>query len=171
MHHQAVVLFSMMRSGSTEFAQELAHEMNYTFLNEAFNFLPKNMSHVKSNPSKYIRQLTSKENVVLKLFNRHTTTISKIDACNVVLERKNIDNQWCSLINAKKFQDWTSGKRRNCSIPSPKYFTESHNNWYKYIFKTLNNYLYITFDDVVYNRNETILRSKAYCLSKLLLHK
>lgn len=159
-----VVVWSAMRSGSTEFARDLAREMKLRYTGEPFNFpLPgTSRLYAKTNPNEFLRTLSSGAGggVVMKVFPGHIR--SRLPHhCAVVLERRNVYARWCSLMHARRSGDWTGRVRHNCTAKPPPHFVVEHQRWYNRVRDA--GHIYITFDDIVYKRQATLRRVATYC--------
>ena len=146
---QHVVLWSAMRSGSTEFAKELAHENMWTFADEPFN--PR--------LSKYNPSITTPTRLIFKVFPKHHRERLHGTHCNVVLERP-VSNRWCSFIHARQSGEWSGRRRWNCEARPPKWFETQHRHWFKIVPRQ---HLYLTFDNVTLNRTWALRSVQRYC--------
>lgn len=161
-----------MRSGSTEFAIDLAKRMQFRYVGEPFNFPPSHISRsfARKHPTQYLADLVKQykaAGLVMKIFAGHIH--GRLDQlpphCAVILERTNIRNRWCSLLRARHSGDWTGHIRYNCTaeVP-PTYFTYQHEHWYSRVRQSLVPHIYITFEDVVHRRNHTLHRVFQFCI-------
>jgi len=151
-----------MRSGSSEFARDLAHAFGWRNAGEPFNFPPWGVRTSKDSPVRFLDELAQGRRLVFKLFIGHTRRPLP-DHCAVVLERTNVRARWCSLLHAQKSHDWTGRVRHNCTDYSPPTrFVAQHAKWYRQV-RSRRKHLYLTFDDIVNRRNESLCRVRTFC--------
>lgn len=152
MHH--VILWSAMRSGSTEFAKDIARSNHLKYVDEILN---PGLS--KYNPS-LLNQSSTR--LVLKLFAGHDYHLLQGKHCIVVLERMP-SQRWCSLLHAKRTSDWTGRKRQACEKNPPLWFKKQHLRWFR---KRPSEHLYLTFEEIISNRTLSLNAVKSYCKIK-----
>ena len=146
-----VVLWSAMRSGSTEFAKDIAQGNHLKYADELLNPVL----------SKYNPKLLNKSNtrLVLKLFAGHDHHLLRGTPCTVVLERSP-SQRWCSLIRARKTGNWKGHKRQGCERTPPNSFIMQHAKWIK---SAPSEHLYLTFEDITLQRTLSLNAVKTYC--------
>ena len=146
-----VVLWSAMRSGSTELARDIAQRNHLRYADELLN----------PGLSKYNPKLlnNSKTRLVFKLFPEHNYHLLQGTPCTVVLERSP-SQRWCSLIRARQTGDWKGHKRQGCERTPPKWFMIHHEKW---IQKAPREHLYLTFEDITLRRAVSLNAVKTYC--------
>ena len=69
------------------------------------------------------------------------------------------------LRHARRIGEWTGRVRRNCSLSPPRYFSSSHRVWFE-AARTPPPDVYLTFEDVVFRRNESLSKVEKACLDK-----
>ena len=159
LHEMHVVIWSAMRSGSTEFARGLAERYNWTYAGEPFNFRPRGVLQSKANPTAFLAELSRGARLVLKVFPGHTRRALPLH-CRVVLERS-VAARWCSLWHARASNEWTGRTRHNCTMRAPPSFQRAHRAWYGAVRSAP--HLYLTFEDVTERRDESLRRVGRYC--------
>ena len=160
-----VVLWSAMRSGSTEFAQALAVRFGWAYVGEPFNFRPKGVrASPWTAPARFLAELARGRILVFKVFPGHLRGAALPLHCAVVLERRPIAARWCSLQHARRTREWTGRTRRNCTDDAsmPASFERAHRRWFEALLRRRHG-LYLTFDDVVRRRNESLWRVGRHC--------
>lgn len=146
-----VVLWSAMRSGSTDFALGIALTYHLTYADEILNY-----ELSKYNP--YLIN-TANTRLVFKLFPGHHSHYLRGEHCIVVLERPPAQ-RWCSLLHARHTGDWSGQIRRGCEKEPPRWFARQHRQWMQ---KAPREHMYLTFDDVTLNRTWSLHAVKRYC--------
>ena len=154
-----VVLWSAMRSGSTEFAKDLARVHNWKYADEPFNPKLSVRKRWRGDEESLLEKLSGGKRLVFKLFPGHSPP--HVPICKVVLERKP-EQRWCSLVHARRTGEWTGRVRRNCSMKPPPAFKTSHRIW----FSAATPDIRLTFEDIVFRRNESLARVGRECDSK-----
>lgn len=151
-----VVVWSAMRSGSTEFAMDIARTYHLRYADELLN-------HALS---KYNPNLlnTTDTRLVFKLFPMHRVQHLKGKHCIVVLERSPA-LRWCSLLRARETGDWTGHQRRGCTTEPPAWFKRQHRQWMQ---KAPHDHLYLTFEEVALRRAESLDAVKRHCALRAL---
>lgn len=152
-HHKEqemhIVVWSAMRSGSTEFTKDIAAMLHGTFADEPLN--PRLSLY---NPS--IMQNTS--TIVMKFFKGHSRERLH-HHCVVVLERP-VGNRWCSLMHARKSGDWTGRRRHGCFMKPPQWFAREHRTWFRTAPRP---HLYLTFHNVTQHRSASLAAVASFC--------
>jgi hypothetical protein len=146
-----VVLWSAMRSGSTEFAKDLARACNWSYADEALN--PK-LS--KFNP----RVLRAASPTILKFFDGHYKAAGVRLQCALALERSPTE-RWCSLLHARRTARWSGRRQRGCGCtrPPPE-FVQRHNAWIRQLPARA---LFLTFENVTKHRAAAIHAACMHC--------
>ena len=152
--HRHVVIWSAMRSGSTEFARELARAYHWTYADEPLN----------DRLSQYNPALLNSSNarLVFKLFPMHRAQhLQQTHGahCIVVLERAP-SSRWCSLLRAKETGDWSGRRRRGCRKEPPEWFERQHWRWMQ---QAPREHLYLTFENVTKSRARSVEAVDRYC--------
>lgn len=170
MHSLAIL--SMLRSGSTGFARDVAHANNWTYVGEPFNFKPRHVNTSKDFPGPFLDELARVHAphhtpLVFKVFSGHTYRLHEVtNVCVVVLERSNMASRWCSLYHARRTHEWGGAVRRNCTMDPPWWFVDKHVRWYEHVRRTFRNRLHLTFDDIVHSRNASLSLVADHCHSR-----
>jgi hypothetical protein len=180
-----------MRSGSTEFARDLARSLTSANgsaydAGEPFNYIPVALRHewtipmARRAPLAFLAALASHRSftgspvrsIVLKLFPHHLyssgmATLSP-RVCAIVLERSPIDARWCSLVHARRTREWTGRTRHNCTHPAaPSWFAREHAEWFARVRRVFRPHLPLTFQDVVARRMHSVAAAVAFCRTRV----
>lgn len=147
-----IVLWSAMRSGSTEFARDIAQNNQLRYADELLN----------RGLSKYNPKLlnTSNTRLVFKLFAEHDYHLLQGKPCCTVVLERSPSQRWCSLRRARRTGDWKGKKRQGCEQRPPKWFIMHHRQW---IQKAPRQHLYLTFEEVTLQRALSLNSVKSYC--------
>ena len=153
-----IVLWSAMRSGSTEFAKDLARICNWRYADEALNpslskFQPRVLEEVKGSASR----------TILKFFPGHYKAPGVHLQCAIALVRPP-GERWCSLLHARATGRWSvrRKKRAGCASPPPFQFTQRHNAWFQQLPR---NALLLSFENITRNRATAIDAACKHCNS------
>lgn len=145
-----IVLWSAMRSGSTEFAKDLARACNWRYADEALN--PR-LS--KFQPSVLERGKGPAQRSILKFFPGHYKAPGVHLQCAIALERPP-GQRWCSLLRARATGRW-SGRQKGwagCGIAddghAPLQFIKRHNAWFEQLPKRT---LFLSFTNITTTSN------------------
>ena len=150
-----VILWSAMRSGSTEFARDISRTYHLLDVHEPFN------PRLHSSPRNLQVLSHAHTPCVFKVFPGHSQR--KLPKhCAIVLERRNVNARWCSLRRARRSRDWSGRVRHNCTPRAPSWFVHAHQKWYVRL-QRIPRHLYLTFEDVVFRRNESLRRVGTHC--------
>ena len=163
-----IVLWSAMRSGSTEFAKDLARICNWRYADEALNprlskFQPRVLEEVKGSASRSI----------LKFFPGHYKAPGVHLQCAIALERPP-GERWCSLLHARATGRWSvrRKKRAGCAdartragagagaSPPPFQFTQRHNAWFQQLPRHA---LLLSFENITTTKKSRAAAIDAAC--------
>lgn len=169
-----VVVWSGMRSGSSEFAMDVSRRYGWRYVGEPFNTRLSEWRRWGGDAESILESLVQKakgRRLVMKLFRGHSPPPLG-PFCKVVLERR-VEERWCSLKHARRTGEWSGKVRRNCSMTPPPAFVRSHREWYTNSPKGVQGFpgfymkkppdLYLTFEDVVTKRNESLWKVGQKC--------
>lgn len=166
-----LLILSMQRSGSTELCQRLCKAQAANIcMNELFTF-SKCPKCYRADPLNYILDKTT-GNTTVKLFDfnfplNHGPLIELLKSpgvCPIILERKKIEDRYCSWKFAHNTGDWgghldRDGKRFH---PHPCYlgeefqaFSAKHKKWYSWLRSFFKDRFHVdvSFEDDIENRS------------------